>query len=773
MGRGVLCEAHFPVPMSTHHTATIRYSPLRIGFLVRFGHLDDLLRAVELNTILWGGIVNPVIPVSKDCPQTVDELLRTFRVQALCAAAPEPELKDFVSASSLVDVSIGAPESILSVDLATEKNKATVLDLMSLVDLHWQRDFKHMPSDTKSRFAVLEWPEQDPLKHLLSVAFGRFPTDLNLRDDYSSDFIRRLRASKTSIDSTKDVSSDLGDQITPLMSTAAELKMLGGRFRDIGGVFVGDASCFSDLVAFWNVRASGSTIRFLPHEGEIFRPLVQAHIRQLHDVATPKQLLPDRIIFYYGSLKSETVRSIAASFEMDKQMGFGHIHAESLSGLPEFPDVEFSHDFVPSTISTSSDGYALHVNFPEKRFLADQDRSRFQRFSTSIEPISEIEYDGHTLRPPHVPALQSFFRRRMLPYHSGSQIVGREFRRLVRGIDRSETVYAVSHWDIIEAVFGEIGYRATASSAGLLAQRITETIGGLGHTRVFKIRGVRDLIRSMKSTDDITKGGATNLIRNDGQFQNHETLYIENRRKSPLDSSQVFTFLIRKGFFRCGLSLRCKRCYLDNWKALKELDDVWPCTYCGARNAASPELISDSAWRFRKSGLLAKDNNQEGAIPVILTLLMMHELFDRESFIWSFSLNLEKGGKTCEADFCAIVDSPGGRWNRPEIVVGECKSDGGRIEQEDVDNLVSVCKDLRALGLDSFVAFAKTSGAFCSGETTMLKKLEKEGVGPVLLTNRELEPLFPYDQEDKEQGWRSFPRSIRDLAENSVLRYLG
>ena len=118
---------------------------------------------------------------------------------------PEPELKDILSNSSLVDVSIGAPNGIFSVDLATEKNKATVLDLLSLVDLYWQRDFKHMPADTNSRFALLEWPDQDPLAHLLSVAFGRFPNDLNLRDDYASDFVQRLRASKLSIASTKDI----------------------------------------------------------------------------------------------------------------------------------------------------------------------------------------------------------------------------------------------------------------------------------------------------------------------------------------------------------------------------------------------------------------------------------------------------------------------------------------------------------------------------------------------------------------------------------------
>ena len=85
---------------------------------------------------------------------------------------------------------------------------------------------------------------------------------------------------------------------------------------------------------------------------------------------------------------------------------------------------------------------------------------------------------------------------------------------------------------------------------------------------------------------------------------------------------------------------------------------------------------------------------------------------------------------------------------------------------------MSVCQDLRSLGLNPFVTFAKTSGTFCPDEIAMFKELGREGVGTVLLTNRELEPVFPYEEKDKERGWKSFPQSIRELAENSASRYL-
>ena len=49
----------------------------------------------------------------------------------------------------------------------------------------------------------------------------------------------------------------------------------------------------------------------------------------------------------------------------------------------------------------------------------------------------------------------------------------------------------------------------------------------------------------------------------------------------------------------------------------------------------------DVYWKFRKGGLFAKDNNQEGAIPVIISLLTFNRIFHRHNLIYSTSLNLQ------------------------------------------------------------------------------------------------------------------------------------
>jgi hypothetical protein len=38
---------------------SVKYRPIRIGFLVRDGEVKDVIRAAEIITLLWGGIYNP------------------------------------------------------------------------------------------------------------------------------------------------------------------------------------------------------------------------------------------------------------------------------------------------------------------------------------------------------------------------------------------------------------------------------------------------------------------------------------------------------------------------------------------------------------------------------------------------------------------------------------------------------------------------------------------------------------------------------------------
>jgi hypothetical protein len=286
--------------------------------------------------------------------------------------------------------------------------------------------------------------------------------------------------------------------------------------------------------------------------------------------------------------------------------------------------------------------------------------------------------------------------------------------------------------------------------------------------RVFQIRGVRQLIGDLKAQDQVTRGEATKVIWNGGQFRDHEGLYIEPREAQKLDANGAFDFLLKKDFFRAGLWLKCEQCRLESWLSLRQIDDRWTCEYCGFSNITSLHIRDRGDWHFRKSGLLAKDNNQEGAIPVVLSLLALGRVLAEDGVLRMTSVKVIRGSPDCEIDFIAIR-----HWHGEiECAIGEAKAAGGAITDDDVSHLKAVALALRNAGMEAYLVFSKTAEAFTPEEVTRMRATKDEGYGVILLTNQELEPYHPYyDSGDAEMLPERYAHSLADMAANTAFRY--
>ena len=273
----------------------------------------------------------------------------------------------------------------------------------------------------------------------------------------------------------------------------------------------------------------------------------------------------------------------------------------------------------------------------------------------------------------------------------------------------------------------------------------------------------------MRTEKSCTRGEGTKTIWEEGEFKKHEKLFIETRESSKLKTTNVFDYLLKYDFFRAGLELICNQCNLLNWLSLQEIVDVWTCNYCGEKNKTSLQLKSRGDWRYRKSGLFAIDNNQEGAIPVILTLLVFLRIFDLSELIYSPSLNLNCDGNKCEIDFCVLNYK---RGNRIQLAIGECKSEGGSIDQDDIEKLLKVREKLINQNFDCFIVFSKIINEFSSDEIQLFKQLHADKVKLILLTNKELEPYHPYwELDDPEKLPEKYALDMEGMCRNSEHLY--
>jgi hypothetical protein len=291
-------------------------------------------------------------------------------------------------------------------------------------------------------------------------------------------------------------------------------------------------------------------------------------------------------------------------------------------------------------------------------------------------------------------------------------------------------------------------------------------MGGLDGCRPFKIAGVRNLIENHKPEQSFDRGCAMQTIMGKGTtnpLSNYQYLYIEPREPgSELTPGSVLSYLLDKGVFRAGLKFDCPNCQLEFWRSLDDAKTHLECEYCGHDfNVASQ--LKDKAWAFRRSGLFGRNDHQEGAIPVLLTLQQLKRNSIRDT-LFSTAMNFRPKGaaiQECESDFVMVrsrnVD------HRIEVVIGECKT-RSPITADDVRKLATIADTFPSVQYNVYIVFSKLA-SFSEEEIEIIKSANsKHHMRVIMFTERELEPHFIYERTAKEFDIAQTATSLSDMA---------
>src|SRR5579859_2164500 len=209
-------------------TLSIRYRPIRIGFLVNDGTIDDLVKAAGINTLLSGGIRNPIIPISTRNRTFANQLLDLFAVDVLFAVSHTPEIDELIKANPFLRDPSRYAENIFYEDWGTKKNILGYLDSINIVEHYWEKEFKNRPKRYKSNCALVKWEDSEPCSALFSMLFGYFPNSYNLKDDFENAFLKGLRSREVRIAQGGLIDKDLAKAVSPITATSAQLNGYGG-----------------------------------------------------------------------------------------------------------------------------------------------------------------------------------------------------------------------------------------------------------------------------------------------------------------------------------------------------------------------------------------------------------------------------------------------------------------------------------------------------------------------------------------------------------------
>jgi len=413
-GRGAGIAKQPASSMATS-TASVAYRPVRLGLLVRENEISDLVRASEFSALLWGGIRNPIIPVSSDL-SLARRLIEVFSVDVLVCVNDSEELKAFANEFPyLRTLSMG--DGLFYEDWVTKGLCVKYLDVINLINYVWNDELRHQPKSERSNCVLVEWSPDDPLACLFAMQFGHYPSDLQLSDDFKQAFTRGLKAHVTEIPLEGNLDASLHTRVTPLELTTQVLGATG-RGRVESGIYFGEPSDFLDLLSFWNVRAAGARLYFVPHgHAERCALFLTAYLRQL-DEHSPRSGIDNSVALFVRQPLASEIPEFVNSAVTKRHKALHFMDPALWNGLNILPHAyHFGWSSVLANVDQSFGKPVVSLGLPAKHFIPEsldrQDlvRAYNQQLAVSIDMRLEFSHPGRTLSPPYLRRLNEFYSR--------------------------------------------------------------------------------------------------------------------------------------------------------------------------------------------------------------------------------------------------------------------------------------------------------------------------------------------------------------------------
>jgi hypothetical protein len=698
-----------------------------------------------------------------DHEEEAGQLIDLFHVDLILPIGNSEEVKEFPKRYPYLSKLSFRDE--LFIEWAKGQKKAQLLDIHNaLVHL---RDTPEWRAMKEKGVRIYTWQADDPLIDVLLMQFGMYPSADEIGINYQGMLMQTAEATECAIDPTLPIPVDVLDYLTiaDLLRYGLERHSSAHAGWDAPGFFVGDSTNCDDLVCHWNLRAADIPLWFVdPNYLQRYTSIIPAWEKRMREFVSYRRHAFAQHVAVWA--RCEDIYKTHEKID-EARKPFGDLQ---LTGCPVSIDLWNRHNLCPAMMyfdQVSTLGVIgwergkpkVSFSLNDKPFCGDS-WFHTQHLVASVSFIGGLYGDEqHTLNPPFIPELNEFYARSMHFHYDKLRIESGRIGLVIDAADTDTFLYALPVDDLIEKVFGMAGFSTKPSSAGLIVRQLIRQLGGLQGARVFKIPGVRRLLKTHGPTAAFTKQSALHLIASkdpanpNAKFSDHQDLYIEPRpHGAKLEAGSVFAYLVEKGLFRIGVELTCPTCRMTSWTALDTLKQHVMCEMCGHEHDATRQLVN-STWHYRRSGLLGAEKNAQGAVPVALTLQQLETNFNDalHEGMYSSSLDLkpkdEKDLPTCEIDFIWVMPRP--YPQKTVVILSECKDEGPiklKDFENDINNLRRVADALPRKRFKTFVLLAKLS-PFTPQEIECAKTLNDEyRLRAILLTARELEPYHIYER---------------------------
>lgn len=730
----------------------VKAKPVRIGWCIQQNDYESLKIALELNHTLWGGRFNPIIPIGNDTNE--NNLIEKFNVDVLHNINGNEEVSTYINQFDYLKT----PFPINCIDIS-HPSREIQIEKLDVFQPHFYT-----------------WSDKDPLSLILLASIGSYPEDKN----YKRLFESLSNYKEEELDENNPLPSNLHNVFLPSHLSSYNIKC---DKNESFGFYLGDSNDFDDLINFGNLRGANNNIWFYdPNYKNRLDNFKQSFIESF--LKTKRE--HDHLYLFRKNNELDTSSlvgenpNIFLTYNIDE-----HTWTENdLDQKTRPPVVYFTND---SFLAFQEDN-KLSANLPKKLSAHKSNESYNQNLIYSI----------HDLNLPLVKKLNFYYSRT-----SCSLVrVQRDGIGILSPIYTDHVDFFIPNKEeVIIELFKIYGIEANLSSAGKRAKHLISQMGRLQSCRIFKIKGVRDLLDKLRksdslqniqdsikkleklirplSIDEINKqnifqqfdevrkylrkavnkqrksfskslnyvdaehiilGGKPkdNSLRKEFE-QKYGALFVEQREKPILSENDCLEFLLKKKVLQTGVEKECPNCALSFWLSLNDIKANIECPFCFSVFSFAAGLSDKkfNQWKIKPSGILTTD--EQGSVPLVIFLQQMETTLG-SPLIYTTSLEFKFDQNQCETDF-VILHQHVLRDECIQLAIGECKS-YGVIEQDDINKLKKLAEKLDKDNIDVFALFVKLS-EFSKEEINLCKQLQlphKKRV--IILTSEQLEPYF-------------------------------
>lgn len=733
----------------------IRLRPLRIGLLVRPTDKTSIRSFMRYNACLWGGMYNPIIPVTSGRLPRAWEKEKHGRPSGLELAKSyirffEPDV--FVEAEKGLAAKLGYEEDKLSYG---DKRVVTMDEFFKAEDEYSAPSFKFGLSTfeifkklyhDEFKFVRKEEPsfgafeKQDPF---FEAAFGIFPDDKDFQYiNRGYDDVFSPEKIKANLDGYKKIMDDHINTPFSLSSYQIETFFPDSVYHPL--IYVFDPRESTDLIDFWNLRVFCKDV--WPINMLWFEQLKEEIVDQIKRNYRPLPRNPNGVMItttiefaqsisdeYSEKLIKDNISEEVEKGSFSYKKWYSSIwmdRSDEPVSQPQKVHLTAENDYVE--LSVNEEGKYALVECLAPKFIDDRKLGERYRWANVLN-LSTRFHDGNIAAcfPPkkNISDFPDITRGTPLNVsHEGLVIINEHFRDQIF-LDILSGEEAFIKW------FKSNDLETCTSPAGRTTEQIISAVKGIWGTRIFAHKEVVEKLTQMagKTVHRSNETGETTIEYDDKTAATKDwidLIKILEEKRRPIRKLTLDDFT-KSNILRLGVSINCDHCEKRNWYDIDEISYSPQCDRC-LKHFEFPQgkaPTNRDIFRYRVVGPFATPNAADGGYATALTLRLFAETLDVGDKKITYTTGVSfKSLQNREIDFAIWYQKEGilKENSSVDIIFGESKTSAKQAFKE---SDLKIMYDLAQKFPGSYFVFSALKDE--------LSKEEKALIGKFALWGRE------------------------------------